>query len=461
MKEKLFIFFYHWGIIMISDEILAHNRKKHMVDITNSMKLWNSAIDLIPRGTQTMSKAPDQFVFGATPIYIERGQGCRVRDVDGNWYIDYPCALGPIILGHNHRRTVDAITKQVSKGIIFSLMSPVEVELAELLVEIIPCAEQVRYAKNGSDATLAAVRLARSHSGKEVILKPRTHYHGWNDWIAASTTRDFGVPKSLKDIIRTFEYNDLESLKIQLDRGDVAAVIMEPMALENPNPGFLEGVRELCTESGVILIFDEMITGFRWALGGAQEYYGVIPDIATFGKAVANGMPLAIIAGKREFMKEFDHIFFSMTFGGEAVSIAAAVETVKELIEKREDIFPHIWRNGNKLQTAFNEFSGSIGLDAKMIGAAPRSNIIFNVEDPGGAKDIFNQEMVKRGILMGSQTYITWAHNDEDIDETIVAIKESLIIVKMAVDEDNVDSVIEGARSLSTFKKSINKDKSL
>lgn len=423
--------------------------------IKKSLKLWERGIRLMPRGTQTMSKAPDQYVFGVHPIYLEKGKGCKVKDIDGNWYIDYPCALGPIILGHNHRRTVKAVTKQLKKGITFSLMSPLEVELAELLCEVIPCAEQVRYAKNGTDANLAAARVARSYTGKEVILKPEGHYHGWGDWHAASTTRDYGVPKSLKPLVRTFKYNDLQSLEKQLEKDDIAAIYMEPVALEEPEPGFLEGVRDLATKNNVVLVFDEIVTGFRWSLGGAQKYYGVTPDIACFGKAVANGMPLAIIAGKKEYMKEFDHIFFSMTFGGEACSLAAAVETVKEMKEREEEIFSHIWEQGTLLRESFNQKCRAIGLNAELIGCAPRHNVLFQTSDPSGCKDLFHQEMVKRGVLMGTQIYMTPAHTKKDVAYTIKAMKESLDVVNEALNKGTIDSYLDGERSMAIFKKAV------
>lgn len=428
--------------------------------ITKSLELWGKAIELMPRGTQTMSKAPDQFVFGVHPIYLERGDGCEVQDVDGNWYVDYPCALGPIILGHNHRRTVTAVKEQLKKGITFSLMHPVEVELAEMLTRVVPCAEQVRFAKNGTDADLACVRVARSYTGKEHILKPEGHYHGWGDWHAASTTRDYGVPKALKPLVETFEYNNLESCEEKLKTGKFAGLIMEPASLEEPKPGFLEGVRELCTKYGVVLIFDEVITGFRWALGGAQEYYGVIPDIAAMGKAVANGMPLSIVAGKKEFMKEFDSIFFSMTFGGEACSIAAAIETVKELEEGKDRIYPHIWKQGGRLRKAFNKKAKALGLKAEMFGLGPRHNVRFDTDDPTGCKDLFHQEMVKRGVLMGTQIYVTWAHKPRHISKTIEAMNESLEVVAKAMTEGDIDKYLEGSRSMSIFKKEISGDKS-
>ena len=420
--------------------------------ISKSLELWNRGHKIIPRGTQTMSKAPNQFVFGVHPIYIERGDGCRLQDIDGNWYVDYLGALGPIILGHNHDGTIQAVTDQLKKGITFSMMSPVEVELAELLIEVIPCADQIRYAKNGTDATLGAVRLARSYTKKPVILKPTGHYHGWGDWNAITTSITSGVPACLKNSIRTFEYNNIEDLEKHLKADDIAAVIMEPVVLDSPLPGYLAGVRELCDKYGVVLIFDEIVTGFRWSLGGAQEYYGVTPDIATFGKAVANGMPLSIIAGKEKYMKEFDNIFFSMTFGGEACSLAAAVAVVKEM-KNNKQIFSHMWDKGNELKNGFNELAKKHNVKAEMIGCGPRQVVSFYEDDPSGHKDLFSQEMVKRGFIVGNIVYVTWAHSGKDIQNTIDAMDSSFAVLRKAIESGNgPDAFLEGQRSSAIFK---------
>ena len=424
--------------------------------VNKSLELWKRAIELIPRGTQTMSKAPDQFVRGVHPVYVVEGKGCKIKDIDGNWYIDYPCAQGPVILGYGNKRVAKAIAKQAKKSPLFSLMHPLEVELAELLTEIVPCAEQVRYAKNGTDADLACVRVARSYTGREHILKPAGNYHGWSDWHAASTPRDYGVPKCLKSLVETFPYNDLGACEEKLKTKKFAGLIMEPVSLEAPKKGFLEGIRELCTKYGTVLIFDEVITGFRWSLGGAQEYYGVTPDISAMGKAVANGMPLSIIAGKKEFMKEFDHIFFSSTFGGEACSLAAAVETVKILKAKREEIYSHIWEYGDRLCSEFNSMVSIRKLDVKMVGMGPRHNIVFGGNDAGGMKDLFNQEMIKNGVLTGSQLYINWSHKEKDFKKTILAMANAVRILEMATEHPNgVDAFLEGERSMGSFKKDI------
>jgi len=413
----------------------------------NEAELWENAVRLMPRGTQTMSKCPDQFVDGVYPKFAKKAKGAYITTLDGKKYLDYMCGLGPIILGYNHRRTNKAIKKQLRDGIIFSLPTLLEQELAQLIIDVVPCAEQVRFAKNGTDADLAAVRIARSYTGKEKIVK--CGYHGWGDWHAI-TMRPYGVPSVLKDYIAEFTYNDLKSLEKLLKKKDVAGVIMEAQALTAPEPGFLEGVRTLCDKYGALLIFDEVVTGFRWALGGAQQHYGVTPDLCCLGKAISNGMPLAAIAGKEKYMNELNHAFFSMTFGGEALSIAAAIETIKEL--KTKD-YSHIWKLGDALADGMNQMAEKHGLRINFAGSGPRHNLTFSdeYEDAGGMKDLFYQEMVKQRILFPNVIYIQFSHTMSDIQKTIKAADKAFEIVKNNM--TNIDSVLEGKRSVSVFRK--------
>lgn len=411
-------------------------------------KMWTLALDLMPRGTQTMSKCPDQFVDGVHPKFASRGRGSKIYDLHGNPYIDYMAGLGPIILGYCHPEIDSAISDQLDRGIVFSLPTLLEGEVAERIVEAVPCAEQVRFAKNGNDVCLAAVRIARSYTGREHIAK--CGYHGWSDWTAI-TMRPNGVPAAMAEIVHEFDYNSLPSLEAILQQYSCAAVIMEVQALTPPAPGFLQGVRDLATKYGAVLIFDEVVTGFRWAFGGAQEKFGVTPDLATFGKAMANGMPLSAIAGKRELMQELNHAFFSMTAGGECLSLAASKATLDIL--SRSDYEGHIWRLGNKLGAGFDEYIKHFGLDATFAGSAPRHNLSFGStnKDPGGLKDLFYQEMVKRGIFFGNVVYTTFAHTDHDIDRTLDAAFEAFQVVRD--NQHNVDAVLEGKRSVAIFRK--------
>jgi len=412
-------------------------------------QLWDNALSLMPRGTQTMSKCPDQFVDGVYPKFVKSGKGAYLKGLDGKKYLDFMCGLGPIILGYNNRKVNSAIKKQLRNGIIFSWPTVLEQELAELIVETVPSAEQVRFAKNGTDVNLAAVRIARSFTGKEKILKPTGGYHGWGDWHGISL-RPYGIPKCLEELIDEFEFNNLESLESLLKKDDVAAVIMEPQALTAPQSGYLQGVRDLCDKYGCLLIFDEIVTGFRWALGGMQEIEGVTPDLTCLGKAMANGMPLAAIVGKRQYMEELNHAFFSMTFGGECLSLAASIETIKIL--KTKD-YSHIWEMGNLLDSGIKETAKKYDLDINFAGSAPRHNLTFSseYEDPSAMKGVFYQEMVKQNILFPNVIYIQFSHKEQDIQRTIDVSDKAFRYVKENL--HRIDDVLEGKRSVDIFRK--------
>lgn len=418
--------------------------------LTNEQSLWDNAVNLMPRGTQTLSKCPDQFVDGVYPKFVRSGKGAYLYGLDGKKYLDYMCALGPVILGYNHNRTNKVIKDQLKNGIVFSWPTLLEQELAQLISDVVPCAEQVRFGKNGTDVNLASVRIARSYTGKEKILKPSGGYHGWGDWHAI-TMRPYGVPTCMKDIIDEFEFNNLDSLESLLKKGDVAAVILEPQSLTTPAPGFLQGVRDLCDTYNAVLIFDEVVSGFRWSLGGAQEYFGVTPDLCCLGKAIANGMPLAAIAGKRKFMQELNHVFYSMTFGGECLSIVAAIETIKELKTKN---YNHIWELGSMLNKGIKKAAKKYNLDIILAGDAPRQNLSFNTKtysDADGVKSLFYQEMVKQGILFPNVIYISFAHTKKDIKKTLKAVDNAFNFVSKNI--NNIDNVLEGKRPIAIFRK--------
>lgn len=415
--------------------------------ITKSNKWWARAEKLIPCGTQTLSKGPTQFVEGIAPKYLKSGKGCHVFDVDGNEYIDYLMGLMPIILGYSYPRVDNAIKKQLEGGITFSLMHPLEVELAELLVECIPCAEMVRYGKNGSDVTSAAVRLARAYTRRDKIAC--CGYHGGQDWYVATTERNAGIPEAVKKLSLTFKYNDIESLKklFEENKDDIAAVIMEPVGVIEPKDDFLDKVKKITHENGALLIFDEIITGFRWALGGAQEYFKVIPDLAAYGKGMGNGMPIAALVGKAEVMRKLEDVFFSFTFGGECLSLAASIATIKEIKEK--NVIAHLWKQGRKVQNGLNKIAKEHGIskNVECIGYPPRSYVKFvdaNDKDWWELKSLFQQEVIKRGILFGGYHAISFSHADEDIEKTLGAYDEAACTVRKALDEKNMKKYMEG-----------------
>jgi glutamate-1-semialdehyde 2,1-aminomutase/spore coat polysaccharide biosynthesis protein SpsF len=424
--------------------------------LVTSMALLARARRVIPSCTQTMSKGPTQFVHGVAPVFLSRAKGCRVWDVDGNEYIDYPLALGPVILGHGDPAVTEAVTRQMADGVSFSLPHPLEVEVAEMLTEIIPCAEMVRFGKNGSDATAGAVRAARAFTGREVIAC--CGYHGWQDWYIGSTTRNRGVPESCRALTLPFSYNDISSAEriFREHPGRVAAVILEPTGIVAPRDGFLEKLRELTFREGSVLIFDEMITGFRLALGGAQQYFGVTPDLACFGKAIANGYPLSAVVGKREIMSLFDEVFFSFTFGGEALSLAAAKETIHEM--QRRNVIGHLWEQGRKLQDGFNVLARTFGVAAHTDcrGYAPRTLIGFRDETGAESlllKSLFQQECLKRGVLFAGAQNLCLAHSEADIDETLRVYRAALAILADAIRCGDAAARLEGEPVQPVFRK--------
>jgi glutamate-1-semialdehyde 2,1-aminomutase/spore coat polysaccharide biosynthesis protein SpsF len=420
--------------------------------LAESNALWERAIRVIPKGTQTLSKGPDQFVDGVAPKYLVRGKGCHVWDVDGNEYIDYPLALGPIILGYDYPAVVDAVIKQLHEGNTFTLMHPLEVELAELLVEIIPCAEMVRFGKNGADATMAAIRIARAYTGRDHIAY--CGYHGCYDWYAVTTSLDKGIPQFNRQLIHVFEYNNPPSLKNLFDLypNQIGAVIMEQPGVE-PVDNFLHKVIDIAHKNGALFILDEICTGFRYALGGAQEYYGIVPDLACFGKDMANGLPIAAVVGKKEFMKELDEIFFSLTFAGETLAMAASLATINEI--RTKNVIPYIRENGKKLRDGLNRAAQEAGVDLYLPGNPPRSGLVFR--DSSGQesldiKSLFLQETVKRGILFGGPVYISFSHTDGDIKKTVEASFEALRVVRKAVDEGDIDKYMEGNKVGTVYR---------
>jgi len=420
--------------------------------LCNSLALWERARRVIPCGTQTLSKAPSQFIYGVYPIYIARGLGSRVFDVDGNSYIDYPMGLGAILLGHAYPPVVEAICTQASRGSVFTLMHPLEVELAECLCDIIPCAEMVRFAKNGSDVTAAAVRLARAVTGREKVAY--CGYHGWQDWYAITTMMKDGVPAALGELAFPFRYNEIETLEaiFEKNRGEVAAVIFEQGG-EEPRDGFLQKVAALARSQGALLIWDEIVTGFRYALGGAQQYYGVTPDLACFGKGLANGMPLSALVGRRDLMKEFDRVFFSMTFGGESVSLAAALATLGEV--RSRDVIKYLWQLGEYWKQGFERLMQGTSVPVSLAGVPPRTGFVFGSACGYEAREIrslFLQECVKRGVLFGVPIFISFSHSPQDIELTLDVVAQALAVVERAMKAGDLHERMEGEMAGEVFR---------
>lgn len=421
-----------------------------------SNELYDRALKSIPLASQTFSKSALNFPRKASPLFLERGQGAYVWDYDGNKYIDYVLSLMPMILGYCDPDVDDAIKNQLKNGIIFSLPSDLEIQLAEKLIELIPCAEMVRFGKNGSDATSAAIRLARAHTGRDRIAM--CGYHGWHDWYIGTTVRNLGVPKTVQDLSSKFIFNDLDSLEslLKTNPTSFAAVILEPTGACEPEDGFLEGVRELCDQYGVVLVFDEIVSGFRVDMGGAQRKYGVTPDLASFGKAMANGMPISAIVGKSEIMKLMDDIFFSGTFGGETLSLAASLATITKL--EKINAPEVIQRTGRTIRDAVQSIITDLELDdiVSLVGVDwwPRIEVrAYGKNSQIEISTLLRQELIEHGIFIGGGFNLSIAHDDERIiSETLIGIHHAFERFSAYLKMDNPMSNLRGELIKSVFQ---------
>jgi len=404
-----------------------------MNNMTKSEILYERAIKVTPWGTQTNAKRPVLEYKGAMPFYIERGKGCRLWDVDGREYIDYRCSLGPTILGYCYDEVDEAVRKQMEKGVLFSMASPIEIELAELIHEMVPGAEMVKFMKTGEDANSCCVRLARAFTGKDMIIS--CGYHGYPDWFM---THIYGVPAFMSDYVKKLDYGNFEQAEEIISKyaDKTACVITVPYDLDdNLSADYLKHLRKLTEEYKIPLIFDEVITGFRLAKGGAQEYYGVIPDLAAFAKAIANGYPLSAFAGKKEYMELLNtKTLITTTYAGETLSIAAAIATLR--IMKREDVHGHIFRMGKKLKEGYTAICKNLRIEGYGAGLEPLSYINFIYNDP----EINNKlnfhlmhELYKNGIFANVRSMISYSHQEKDIDITLekteIALKRAKEIV--------------------------------
>jgi glutamate-1-semialdehyde 2,1-aminomutase len=420
-----------------------------------SEALLQRAEKTIPLGSQTFSKSKLVYPLGVSPLFIQRGKGCQVWDADENQYTDFVNGLLSISLGYCDKEVDDAVQEQLKNGVTFSLPHQLEMEVAEKMVELIPCAEMVRFGKNGSDATSAAIRLARAYTGKEQVAV--CGYHGWQDWYIGSTTRDLGVPKAVKSLTHKFNYNDINSLeKVFINNPEtIAAVILEPMNVFFPKDNFLQKVKALCEKNGAVLIFDETITGFRYNLGGAQSLFGVTPDLATFGKGMANGFPLSAVTGKKSIMMLMEDIFYSGTFGGETLSLAAAKATMNKLVNN--DVLTHIQQMGTLLidglksliqkhnaQTLFS-VSGHPAWSFLLIG---KTNNITEQE----LSSLIQQEMHHRQLLVGGAHNISYSHQISHIEKLLNAYDEIIPLVQKVNDEGGFEQYFHGQVTKPVFK---------
>jgi glutamate-1-semialdehyde 2,1-aminomutase len=419
-----------------------------------SEALQERARALIPGGAHVYAKGEDQFPLRA-PGFIERGQGCHVWDVDGNEFIEYGMGLRAVSLGHGYRSVAEAAHRQALLGLNFTRPSPIEIECAEMLAGLIPSAEMVKFSKNGSDATTAAVKLARAFTGRDMVAVCGDQpFFSTDDWFIGSTPLSSGIPKVTQDLTVKFRYNDLASLEglFQQYPGQIACVILEAETTVAPAPGFLQGLQDLLRKNGAIFILDEMITGFRWHLGGAQSLYGLSPDLSTFGKAIANGFALSALVGRRDLMDlgglshSRERVFLlSTTHGAETHSLAAAMETIR--IYEREHVIAYLYRQGRRLRAGIDQAIAGRQLEGYFAVLGKEPNLVYATRDENKNpsqpfRTLFLQETIKRGLLMPSLV-VSFSHSDQDIDRTVARIDEVLGVYKKAL-EDGVDKYLVG-----------------
>lgn len=411
----------------------------------HSEEMFARASKLTPLATQTFSKSWMAFGRYGSPLFLERGKGSRVWDPDGNEYIDYVLGLLPIILGYGDPDVDDAIRHQLSKGISFSLATDLEAELAEEMIRLIPCAEMVRFGKNGSDATTAAVRVARAQTGRDHVVV--CGYHGWHDWYISSTVRNKGVPESVRALTTALPFNDIKAFeKVFAENKGIAAVVIEPDGAEPPAEGFLQDLKNLTKANGALLIFDEIVTGFRVALGGAQAKHGVVPDLACFGKAMGNGMPISALCGSRDSMSVLEEVFVSGTFGGETLSLAASIATIRKL--QATGCVERLWSLGDTIKDRIGQVMDSSGLSEFFkIGGPSWRPFIAPVGDldPILAVTLLRQELIQKGTLIGSSFNLCLAHDDVcTVDDTVDRWERAAIVAVEALASSNPISALRG-----------------
>jgi glutamate-1-semialdehyde 2,1-aminomutase len=421
---------------------------------SKSRALQPKAHRLIPGGAHTYAKGDDQYPEHA-PGFIVRGKGCHVWDADGNEFIEYGMGLRAVTLGHAYEPVVEAAYRQMQLGINFSRPAKIEVDLAETMLEVIDGADMVKFAKNGSDVTTAAVKLARAYTGRDLVaICADQPFFSTDDWFIGATEMNAGIPAAISGLTLKFHYNNLADLREKFVQhpGQIACVLLEAEAATLPPRGYLKALKDLCEEQGAVLVFDEMITGFRWHLGGAQKFHGVIPHLSTFGKAMGNGFAISALVGRREIMRlgGLDHdqprvFLLSTTHGAETHALAASLETIR--IYRERNVVEHLWRQGEKLQKLIKQSIAENRLAGHFEVLGRPCNLIFVTYDQDGARSqafrtLFMQELIRRGVIAPSFV-VSYSHTDADIDLTAAAVYAAHVVYRKALDE-GVEKYLEG-----------------
>lgn len=431
-----------------------------------SQDLYQKAKTLIPGGTQLLSKRPEMFLPDLWPSYYSKASGCSVWDMDNIEYLDMSyMGIGANVLGYADYDVNLAVKDAVDRSSMCTLNAPEEVELAGLLIEMNPWADKVRYAKTGGEANSIAVRIARAYTGKDVVLF--CGYHGWSDWyLAANLAEDSaldghllqglspkGVPRGLTGSSLPFNYNNIQEFNqlIRQNEGKIAAVIMEPLRNNFPEEGFLEEIRKTTAEKGIVLIFDEITSGFRLTCGGAHRLLNIEPDIAVYGKAISNGYPMSAIVGKKAVMEAAQETFISSTYWTDRVGLAASIACIKKYREKQVE--KHLDKVGSLVQDGWNKTAEKVGLKIHVSGIKPLGHFDFMYEDKLALKTLFTQEMLKKGYLATTAFYASYAHSMEMIERYLTDVEIVFEIIRSAISNNNVKDCLETEICHSGFQR--------
>jgi len=428
--------------------------------------LWEEAKRLIPGGNQLLSKRSEKFLPGLWPSYYSKAKGCEVWDLEGKHYYDFAqMGVGACVLGYADPDVNRAVISAINDSSMCSLNSPEEIELAKMLIGIHPWAEMARFSRTGGEACAIAVRIARAATGKSKVAF--CGYHGWHDWYLSANLGDSsnldgqllpglepkGVPRELKDTALPFNYNHLDELKALVrDHGkDIGVIIMEPIRGHKPGDGFLQGVREIASRIGAVLIFDEVTSGFRVNYGGIHLTLGVEPDIAVFGKALGNGFPISAIIGRRSVMDSAQNSFISSTFWTERIGYAAALATLKKIRENK--VHEKLNHYGELINQGWERIAKKNRLDIEISGIPPLTHISFKVPNALEVQTLYAQEMLERGYLLGAAVYTTFAYTDAIIEQFIADSDKAFAVIKMALDEGSVKKQLKGDVIQAGFKR--------
>ncbi|MEV6270441.1 glutamate-1-semialdehyde 2,1-aminomutase [Kribbella sp. NPDC051936] len=420
--------------------------------------------DVIPGGAHTYAKGDDQFPEQMAPV-IERGDGAHVWDVDGNEYIEYGSGLRAVSLGHRHPKVLEAVRRELDRGSNFVRPSIVELDAAERFLATVPTAEMVKFAKNGSDATSAAVKLARAVTGRRLVAICADHaFFSIDDWFITRTPMSAGIPAEIDALTVGFPYGDLaatEELFRQHD-GEIACLILEAATQHDPPAGYLEALRDLAHRHGALLIFDEMITGFRFSAAGAQSLYGVTPDLSTFGKALGNGFAVSALAGKRQYMERgglrdsHERVFLlSTTHGAESHALAAAIAVTEVYAE--EDIAARLHERGERLARGVREVAAAAGVQDHVVVRGRASNLVFATLDEDRQpsqiyRTLFLRELITGGVI-GPSFVVSSALTDADIDRTVEVVAKACTVYRQALDAQDVNAFLGGRPVRPVFRK--------